>query len=82
MCLLGTDGSSSLYPPTPYPTVRFRDSIAANKLKKNPNETFAEPRSNIAGKVSKERFEGNRFTANGPAALLCPGQGFPIPRYE
>lgn len=43
---------------------------------------IAEPHSNIAGKVSKERFEGNNFVANGPAVLLCPGQGFPIPKYE
>lgn len=50
--------------------------------KKNSDNKFAEPHSNIAGKVSKERFEGNRFIANGPAVLLCPGQGFPVPRYE
>jgi len=43
---------------------------------------ITEPRSNIAGKVSKERFEGNHFIANGQAVLLCPGQGFPIPKYE
>lgn len=49
---------------------------------KNFNNKIAEPHSNIAGKVSKERFEGNYFFANGPAVLLCPGQGFPIPKYE
>lgn len=43
---------------------------------------ITEPHSNIAGKVSKERFEGNHFIVNGPAVLLCPGQGFPIPKYE
>lgn len=48
----------------------------------NKKPKITEPRSNIAGKVSKERFEGNHFIANGQAVLLCPGQGFPIPKYE
>lgn len=59
----------------------YLDFIYLIKKKHGPYK-ISEPRSNIAGKVSKERFEGNSFITGEPAVLLCPGQGFPIPKYE